>query len=466
MENKKIIAVVANSIQEKVMVEYFSENQIENLTIILNSLPFKEEVTSSGGQIYAVGGIVRDALMAKQSDDLDIVIRGIHYEKLFSILSKYGKAKDTSIVDEFGKKDFGATKFVSHNEDFNNLLERRGIRKDIDVMLPRKDSKNSDEKGHRSIKSDVNHTYTIWDDLMRRDITINAVSLDLKGNVIGIATSIDDIQKGIIRAVSEDAFVEDPLRLLRAIRFAARFNFKMDERTLELIKKNAHLLSDKKELPKERFLIEFEKMIGKSDLGRAVKLLAELGLYKHMFGIDSVFTEYSKFDSVKNVADFSFMLFEHTSKEGIIKLIEDNITNNTGTLKHVLAIIYYIEKVEGCELESFEKLVSLSYVYNMSSYMLLSSIFTDKEHIAIAQKFKTGEIPSNINDVMFKGEEFKNFIVEMIQKSGGEFNQKTDSFKMGIAKKMAMHAIYKNEILNEKEEIKNFLTLNSDKWIN
>jgi len=306
-----------------------TEGQKNKLVKILNMLEFKSDILAAGGEIYAVGGIVRDAVMGKPSDDLDIVVRGIPYEQLFQILSKYGKATDTSVVDEQGKKDFGATKFVSHNSVFNQMMKNVGLKRDIDVMLPRKDSKDPNEKGHRAIKSDVNPMYTIQDDLARRDITINAIALDLNGNFIDNGHALKDILGGVIRAVSADAFIEDPLRIVRAIRFAARFNYQWDEETLNLIRNNVQMLADKNELPRERFLMEFEKMIGKTDLGRAVKLLVDLGAYKAMFGLDSKISDYKKFDLVGNIPEFCYMLFESEAPEKILQLSTKNITTKT-----------------------------------------------------------------------------------------------------------------------------------------
>mgnify|MGYP000913041864 CR=1 FL=1 len=209
--------------------ESMKEAQKKKLVSILNNLEFKDDIINADGEIYAVGGIVRDAIMNEPSDDLDIVVRGIPYDELYSILSKYGKATDTSHEKEEGDKDFGSTKFVSNNEDFNEYLKDNGVARDIDVMLPRKDAKDPSIKGHKGIKSDVNPMYSIEDDLGRRDITINAIAMDLSGNLISKGTGLDDIKSspdnnGVIKAVSEDAFVEDPLRMLRAVRFNARYN--------------------------------------------------------------------------------------------------------------------------------------------------------------------------------------------------------------------------------------------------
>lgn len=466
MDKKKLRLEIRKILIPLSMFAAMVEKNKAKLTGILNVLEFKNDILAAGGEIYAVGGIVRDAVMGKASDDLDIVIRGVPYDKLFTILSKYGYAKDTSFVDENGKKDFGATKFVSKNEKFNKLLSDNGIRQDIDVMLPRKDSKDVDVKGHRSIKSDVNPYFTIYDDLLRRDITINAIALDLSGKLIDNGNALKDIQNGVIRAVSEEAFLEDPLRMIRAVRFAARFDYQWDERTLDMIRNNAHLLSDKSELPRERFLMEFQKMIGKADLGRAVKLLVDLGLYKAIFGIEPKIRDYKEFDHAKSVAEFCYMLFESEPANTILPLIEKNISNTVEDLKYVEALIKYISTVKGKTLAMVPEINALATLYNISPDMLLNSYFVEDRHRAIAHKFKNGNLPKGEHDVQLKGEEFMKFIVEELAERGMKFEAKRDGAKMGKAKNLAIQAIYSGEIQNNKDSIKNYLTDHIESWIN
>ena len=465
-EIRKILMTTYGSVLSAALNEDIG-SQLGTLTQILNALEFKNDVLNSGGEIYAVGGIVRDAIMKKPSDDLDIVVKGIPYDKLFAILSKYGKATDTSFETPEGeeKKDFGATKFVSRNSQFNKLLSDNGIRKDIDVMLPRKDSKEVGGQGHRSIKSDVNPNFTINDDLARRDITINAVALDLDGNIVDNGHALNDIKNGVIRAVSEDSFVEDPLRMIRAIRFMARFNYKWDAATIDLIKKNAHLLADKKELPTERFLMEFEKMIGKSDLGRAVKLLVELGLYRAMFGIESSITDFSKFDRAQNVAEFSYMLFENEPVNTILSLITKNITKVVDDVKYITALIKYVSQVKGKTMDIVTKINELASIYNTSTDMLLNSFYVDDEHREIANKFKDGILPKDQREINFRGDEFVNFIVDTMAQSGKVFDKRADSKKMGIAKNLVMQAVYGSIIPNNQEAIKKYLLDNIELWV-
>jgi tRNA nucleotidyltransferase/poly(A) polymerase len=450
--------------------ESMKEAQKKKLVSILNNLEFKDDIINADGEIYAVGGIVRDAIMNEPSDDLDIVVRGIPYDELYSILSKYGKATDTSHEKEEGDKDFGSTKFVSNNEDFNEYLKDNGVARDIDVMLPRKDAKDPSIKGHKGIKSDVNPMYSIEDDLGRRDITINAIAMDLSGNLISKGTGLDDIKSspdnnGVIKAVSEDAFVEDPLRMLRAVRFNARYNYDWDGATIDLIKQNVHLLSDKSELPKERFLMEFEKMIGKSDLGRAVKLLVELGMYESIFGIKSKIDNYDKFKDARNVAEFAYMMFENEPKDSIVNLIKKNITNSKDIISYVQSLILYEDKIKDKDISDYERVNFLSKFYKLSKDAMLNSDFIKEQDRKIINKLNSGQIPKDENELALKGQEFVNHITRKVLDHFGDYINKRDGIKMGRAKKSALQAIYAEEINNNSNEIKDFLESNLDSWL-
>ena len=445
---------------QKILKEEFGSSQKEKLVSILNALEFKNDILAAGGEIYAVGGIVRDAIMGTASDDLDIVVRGIPYDRLFNILSRYGKAKDTSHEKEDGDKDFGSTIFVSHNEKFNNFLAANGVVRDIDVMLPRKDAKDPNIKGHKGIKSDVNPMYTIEDDLQRRDITINAIAMDMDGNIFTSGTGLEDIKNGIIKAVNEDAFIEDPLRMLRAVRFAARYNYDWDPETVNLIKNNASLLADKAELPKERFLKEFEKMIGKADLSRAVKLLVDLGMYKYIFGIEPKINDYGKFANAHNVGEFAYMMFENEPVQSIVPLIEKNITNSKYDLSYAQVLVDYSQLILLSQLSPGERINELSKLYSKNRNTMIESSYIYPEDAKIVAMLESGELPKTKKDIALKGGD----IIDIITQEKGDI-KKSDRASIGIAQEEALQAIYKGEISNDEESIKNFLISNKDLWL-
>ena len=450
---------------QKILNEEFGGSQKEKLISILNSLEFKDDILAAGGNIYAVGGIVRDAIMGTPSDDLDIVVRGIPYDQLFAILSKYGKPTDTSHEKEDGDKDFGSTKFVSGNKKFNEYLAQNGVARDIDVMLPRKDAKDPNVKGHKGIKSEVNPMFKIEDDLQRRDITINAIAMDLAGKIISSGTGLEDIKNGVIRAVSEDSFVEDPLRMLRAVRFAARYGYDWDPATVKLIRDNAILLSDKAELPRERFLMEFKKMIGKADLAKAVKLLVDLGMFQNIFGVEPKIDDYKKFDKANSVAEFSYMLFDQESPERILQLAVDNITNATDDIAYIDAVNNYRKNVQGKSLDFIDEINKMAEIYKKSPDAVMNSSYISPEHRGIGVKFQSGLLPKGEHDIAFKGNEFKDFVVGLITKISGEFNPRNDGRKLGQAKKSAIQAIYKGDLVNIENDIKQFLMHSADEWM-
>lgn len=459
---------VRKKIQEILQKEFIGENmeqsQKDRLVSMLNALEFKNDVLATGGEIYAVGGIVRDAVMGTPSDDLDIVVRGIPYDQLFKILSKYGTPTDTSHVDENGKKDFGSTKFVSKSDSFNQFLDDNGVVREIDIMLPRKDMKDPGVKGHKGIKSDVNPMYTIQDDLDRRDITINAIAMDLAGNMIANSTGLEDIKNGVIKAVSEDAFIEDPLRMLRAVRFAARYGYKWDPTTVDLIKKNAAMLSDKDELPKERFLGEFKKMIGKTDLGNAVKMLVDFGMYKSIFGVEPKIRDYKIFDKAHNVGEMAFMMFENESLDSIVPLIERNITNDNYILDYARALVE-LKKNQDSAKTKLDRNMLMARLYKISKDAMLDSVYVAPEFKAIAKNFESGALPKSDHDLAFKGDEFKNYILSKIIEAEGAFVPSRDGIKMGKAKNLVLLSIFSEILNNDKESIKNFLDANTDKWM-
>lgn len=418
------------------LISESAETTKDKVVKILNSLEFKNDILSKGGDIYAVGGIVRDAVMGKESDDLDIVIRGVPHDELIPILSKYGSVTDTSKQNELGK-DFGVIKFVSRNSDFNNFLKDNGITTTIDVALPRKDYKDPEVKGHKGIKSIIDYSLSIEDDLERRDITINSMAIGLDGKVYDKGSlGQEHIQKGVISPTSEQAFLEDPLRMLRSIRFAARFNYDIDSKTADLIRQHAHILSDKSELPRERFLGEFEKMIGKTDLGRAVRLLVELDMFGHIFGVSPKITNYSDFDKVTNVAELSFLLFQGYEP---IHLMVKNISNSVEDRKMLEAILMAQEVATS----DWENRLLVSQVFGKYPPAIHSNFIPSKLRKYV-DELKSGKYPMSIKDLEIDG----NDLMELGFK-GKEIRD---------VQELLLKKIYNDELNNQKQEIIDFLS--------
>ena len=162
------------------------------------------------GDVYAVGGYVRDLIRGIPSEDVDILITHHPVEEIIKKIKSYGK------VDLVGKS-FGVIKFTIN-------------RKTYDIALPRRDMpKESEVRGHKDFIISANPDIPIERDLQRRDFRCNSIALRLIDNtLIDPFGSLEDIRAKIIRLTNPKAFPEDPLRVFRAARFASVLNFSID----------------------------------------------------------------------------------------------------------------------------------------------------------------------------------------------------------------------------------------------
>ena len=198
----------------------------------------EKRVIAQGGQLFFVGGCVRDEVMDVSIKDIDIEVFGISPAELTLILKDFGK------VDLVGQS-FGVIKLTTEDEDF-------------DFSFPRRDNKVG--VGHKGFEVEVDHTMTPIEAARRRDFTWNGMSMTISGEIIDPFGGIDDIKAKRIRHISE-SFAEDPLRVLRGFQFAGRFNMKVCNETAELCKS---LKSEFHTLPKERIWEEWKKWALKS----------------------------------------------------------------------------------------------------------------------------------------------------------------------------------------------------------
>lgn len=160
----------------------------------------------SAVKIYLVGGAVRDRLLNKESSDKDWVVVG---------------ATPEMMVEE-GYEPVG--------KDFPVFINKQTGE---EYALARTERKTA--KGYQGFAFNASQEITLEQDLERRDLTINAMAQDSEGTLIDFHNGQADLAAGLIRHVS-DAFLEDPVRILRAARFAARFGFKIAPETMSLMK--------------------------------------------------------------------------------------------------------------------------------------------------------------------------------------------------------------------------------------
>jgi putative nucleotidyltransferase with HDIG domain len=212
-------------------------------------------------EAYVVGGFVRDLLLDKPSKDIDIVVVGdgtVVAKEVSEIL----RVKSLSIFKNYGTAHF----------KYKDL--------DIEFVGARKESYESNSRKPYTEKG------TLRDDQYRRDFTINALALDLSseryGDLVDPFNGLDDLKNGIIRTPLEPevTFSDDPLRMLRAIRFATRLNFKIENKCLEAIKRQSARLEI---ISKERISDELNKIILTETPSRGFKLLNSTHLLHQFF---------------------------------------------------------------------------------------------------------------------------------------------------------------------------------------
>ena len=195
-----------------------------------------QAVAARGGRTYYVGGFVRDALMGRENKDVDIEVHGITPGCLEEILDSLGQR--ISIGESFG------------------IFNLKGY--SLDIAMPRKEQLRG--MGHRDFDIFVDPFIGTEGAALRRDFTFNALMQDvLTGEIIDHFGGREDLEKGILRHVNDASFGEDPLRVLRAAQFAARFEFTVAEETISLCRsmKLSHL-------PQERIEGELKKALLKA----------------------------------------------------------------------------------------------------------------------------------------------------------------------------------------------------------
>jgi putative nucleotidyltransferase with HDIG domain len=212
--------------------------------------------------VYVVGGYVRDRLLARESKDLDVVCVGDGIALAEKLASKLRPYPHIAVYKRFG------TAMIRHQD-----LE-------IEFVGARKESYQSDSR-----KPAVENG-TLEDDQNRRDFTINAMAVSLNeddyGQIIDPFNGFYDLEKKILRTPldPDKTFTDDPLRMMRAIRFSTQLDFTIDPITLKSISKNKHRISI---ISKERISTELEKIILSPKPSVGFKLLFDTGLLHLIF---------------------------------------------------------------------------------------------------------------------------------------------------------------------------------------
>lgn len=237
--------------------------------------PVMQQIEEGGYQAYFVGGSVRDTILGLPIHDVDIASSAYPQE----IKQIFEKTVDTGI--EHG------TVMVIYNKKGYEITTFRTESGYQDYRRPDK----------------VEFVRSLDEDLKRRDFTINAFAMRENGEVTDLFNGLEDLQKRLIRAVGNpsERFNEDALRMMRAVRFASKLDFDIEEKTMDAIKENSHLLD---KIAVERIYTEFVKMMMANRPKQGISDMLNTDMYKYV----PVFGKYSKqLESITEIDNLSLL---------------------------------------------------------------------------------------------------------------------------------------------------------------
>lgn len=378
----------------------------------LSEFPFIKDFEKHGAKVYQVGGQVRDSLIGKKSKDTDILVAGLDMEQMAELLIPYGKS------DLVGKS-FGVLKFTP-----------KGEKEAIDIAIPRTEIKIG--SGHKGFEVNADPSLPIETDLFRRDFTINAIAKDTNGNLIDPFNGVQDLKDKTIRIVNPEAFSDDPLRMLRAIQFAARFDFEIEPNTWSLIVKSVDSI---KEITGERILIELEKIVQKGNAGTGVYLLVASGLYKAIFDLEfnGLLTDFNK---VKTLGEFMFFLLPMKRQD---EVFIERLKGDIPTMKEIRALRILWEENYNT---TWENKSLISRAYKISPIIPVESKVLPNQIQEVLSDMDVKNDPFQIKDLAITGDD--------LMALGYEGKQIGDQLQKILI------TIYKGELQNEKAKILSF----------
>ena len=221
--------------------------------MLAEALKLLKKLTEHSYKAYIVGGFVRDYIMGIESNDIDINTDATpkQIREIFT---------DSCLPNE----DYGSVTVIYKGIRF----EITTFRKELTYINNRK-------------PVEIEYINNLYEDLIRRDFTINTLCMDQDGNIIDMLEGKKDIEDKVIRTVGDakSKFSEDTLRILRAVRFATILNFKLSDEVIDGIKNTKELLSNLSYYRKKE---ELDKIFTSPNYKNGIKLLLELGLDKEL----------------------------------------------------------------------------------------------------------------------------------------------------------------------------------------
>lgn len=458
-----------------------------NLTQNRNLKLFKRisEVAAKNNQnVFIVGGYVRDLLMKRKvPTDIDFVTEGNGIDLAKAVALEINPNLKVSVFKNYGTA----------------MFKHEGL--DLEFVGARKESYAEDSR-----KPAV-ETGTLEDDQKRRDFTINALAISLNkenfGDLIDPFGGVSDIKQRILRTPLEPSqtYSDDPLRMMRAIRFAATLHFKIEENSLNAIRKEADRI---KIVSLERIMVEFNKIMLSEKPSFGLKLLEETGL------MQLIIPELTALKGIEEIEG-------QTHKDNFWHTLEvvDNISKNTDNLwlrwaallhdvgkaptkkfvegsgwtfhgheflgsKMVKTIFHRLKLPLGSDMKYVQKLVKLSsrpiaLIDDGTSDSALRRLLFDagedledlfilnKADITTKNSSKQAKFKRNFEEVALKIKEVeekdhvRNFQPPISGEEIMELFNLQPGREIGILKEKVKEAILEGEIANDKAEARNFV---------
>lgn len=313
----------------RMFMESLKEKRIKTEISLPNDIvEISNAYIKAGKDIFLVGGAVRDFIQGKEPKDYDLVTNALPEESK-QILRGF------KVSDEQGK-NFGVLRVYTKDEPEG--YEIASYRKDISSG---RDTKGDDQK------VEMGNHITIYDDCMRRDLTMNALFYDIKlKEIVDIVGGVDDIKNGVVRAVGNamERFIEDRLRILRIFRFTARTGGSIDGNTANAIKKDKRLkgISAIDDVSQERIWEEFKKAWKQAlDFNRYLEFYTEFDMWDDVFPGSKINTDFVK---SSNFVVVIANLFKNESTSGLEdRLVQEyKIPNSVESGKFATKIVFLI----------------------------------------------------------------------------------------------------------------------------
>lgn len=365
----------------------------------MNAINILERIEDNGFEAYIVGGYVRDYLLGINSSDVDICTNA-RVRELLDIFSDYNVLSN----------EYGAVKLITNDSR-------------IDITTYRRDLKYN---GSRR-RVEIEYVDNLLDDINRRDFTMNTLCMNKEGNIIDVLNGKEDIEKKIIRCVGniDDRLNEDPLRMLRAVRFATTLNFEIEEELYKELKRNRTLIA---QLSRERIKEELNKILTSTNALRGLKMMRNLGFLDYV-GIDFN-------DNLVYVSDICGMYSQLTLKKEFPFSKEEK-----ETIKAVKNILNY-------------GIIDENVIFTYGLYVSLvagSILGVEKEYISSLEK----NLPiKRIKDIKISSDEICSIL-----------NIKPNKI-IHLVYDELKYLILKGKLINDNDSIKEYLMINRKKWLN